>query len=183
MAHKESNQSDDTESVKAANHQPEKQDILSDHTEDLPIKKEQKPPTETEMCKPDSNSVWSAGVEHRDIPELKEEEDGDIKNEDGGSNQSEDTEPVKPTSHQPEKQGNLSDHTDNLPIKEEQKPPTETEMWKTDSNSVWSAGTEALSPTKADNGLASGVEQHDIPESKEEEDGDIKNEDGEAESQ
>ena len=182
-AHKESNQSEGTESVKAANHQPEKQGISSDHTDDLPIKEEQKPPTETEMCKPDSNSVWSAGVEHRDIPESKEEEDGDIKNEDGGSNQSEDTEPVKPTSHQPEKQGNLSDHTDDLPIKEEQKPPTETEMCKTDSNSVWSAGTEALSPTKADNGLASGVEQHDIPESKEEEDGDIKNEDGGAESQ
>ena len=56
-------------------------------------------------------------------------------------------------------------------------------MCKPDSNSARPAGTEALSPTKADNGLASGVEQHDIPESKEEEDGDIKNEDGGAESQ
>ena len=99
------------------------------------------------------------------------------------SNLSEDTESVKAANHQPENQDVLSDHTDDLPIKEEQKPPTETEMCKTDSNSVWSAGTEALSPTKADNGLASGVEQHDIPESKEEEDGDIKNEDGGAESQ
>ena len=83
MAHKESNQSEDTESVKAANHQPEKQGISNDLTNDLPIKEEQKPPTETEICKTGSNSIWSTGVEQHGIPESKEEEDSDIKNEDG----------------------------------------------------------------------------------------------------
>ena len=138
---KESNQSEGTESVKAANHQPEKQGISSDHTDDLPIKEEQKPPTETEMCKPDSNSVWSAGVEHRDIPESKEEEDGDVKNGDGGSNQSEDTEPVKPASHQPEKQDVLSDLMNALSNKEEQ---PETVVSNPDPNAVWSADTEVF---------------------------------------
>ena len=159
-AHKESNQSQDTNPVKVANHQPEKQGMSSDLTDDLPIKEEQKPPTETEICKTGSNSVWSAGVEQHGIPEPKEKKDDDIKSRDGGSNQPEDTE--KTANRQPKKQDILSDHTEDLPIKKEQKPPTETEMCKPDSNSVWSAGTE----------------HQDIPESKEEEDGDVKSRDG-----
>ena len=60
IAHKRSNQSEDTESVKAAKHQPQKQDDLSDHIDGLPTKEEQKPLTETVMCNPDPNAVWSA---------------------------------------------------------------------------------------------------------------------------
>ena len=93
------------------------------------------------MCKPDSNSVWSAGVEHRDIPESKEEEDGDVKNGNGGSNQSKDTEPVKPSSHQPEKQDVLSDLMNGLSNKEEQ---PETVVSNPDPNAVWSADTEVF---------------------------------------
>ena len=72
---------------------------------------------------------------------------------------------------------------DGLPTKEKHKPLTETVMCNLDPISVWSAGTEALSPTKADDGLASGVKHHDIPDSKKEEDVDNKNEDGGARSQ
>ena len=73
------------------------------------------------------------------------------------SNQSEDTESVKAASHRPQKQENLKDLMDSLSTKEKQKPVSETIMGNPDPNAIWSAGTESLSPTKADDGLASGV--------------------------
>ena len=49
--------------------------MLSDYTNGLPTKDEQTPlPSQ---CKSDSNSVLPAGSEERDIPESKEEENGD----------------------------------------------------------------------------------------------------------
>ena len=80
MTQKDSNQSEDTESVKTAK-LPEKQGMSSNYTDDLPIKDDQTPLTP--QCKPDSNSVWPAEVEEHDIPESKEEEDGDTKIENG----------------------------------------------------------------------------------------------------
>ena len=97
-----------------------------------------------------------------------------------GSNQSEDTESVKTAKHRPQKQEKLSDPKDSLSTKKEQKPLPETVICNPDPNAVWLAGTEARSSTKAEDGLASGGEHHDIPDSKKGKDLENKNEDGEA---
>ena len=72
---------------------------------------------------------------------------------------------------------------DGFSTKEEQKPLPGTVMCNPAPNAIWSVGTEVLPPTKTDDGLASEVEQYDIPDSKKEEDVDNKNEDDGARSQ
>ena len=74
VTQKESNQSEDTEKKKTTK-LPGKQGLLRNYTNGLPRMDEQTPLTP--QCKSDSNSALPAGREERDIPESKEEENGD----------------------------------------------------------------------------------------------------------
>ena len=69
-----------------------------------------------------------------------------------GSNQPEDTEPVKSASHQPVRQDVLSNLVNGLPDKKEQKVLPETVVSNPGPNAAWSAGAKSLSWTKADDG-------------------------------
>ena len=62
MARKVSNQPEDTEPVKSASHQPERQDVLSYPVNDLPDEKEQKVTPEIVVSNLGPNAGWIAGT-------------------------------------------------------------------------------------------------------------------------
>ena len=99
MNQKGSNQLEDIESVKTTK-LPGKQGMSSSCTDGLPTKDEQTPLTP--QCESDSNSVWPAEGEERDIPESKKEENGnaEVENDNSGSQSREEREKEYSTSEE-----------------------------------------------------------------------------------